>query len=637
MRPSAIHVGAAVGAALIPILALLWASGAPLFLGIRIWTEQLLIASVALAMGLCFLKRSFARRAREAEDAPWYDRIAALFAFAYGIYLVWRFPYLTENLFYAQDEALIVASIGLVLLLETVRRAIGWPLIAILGAICLYALFADHLTGPLQSRAVKPERLVIFAILDSASMVGAALTIAVVVVVPYVVLARLLMASGGSSFFSDLSVSLLGGTRGGAGKIAVLGSAFFGSISGSAVSNVASTGAITIPLMTKAGYRPKTAAAIEASSSTGGQLVPPIMGASAFLLAENLRVPYSEVVAAALIPAILYYVSLLAFADFEAARRDLKPIEGDRPSVWSVLRRGWFVLMPFFLLIIGLFAFNLRPETAALVALGALFVIALFKTYEGPRISGRDLIQTLVDAGKIALDIILICAVASIVIGVFNLSGLSFGLTFFLVQVGQGSLLLLLGLTAVLCIILGMGLPTVGVYLLLAALAAPPLIELGIQPMAAHLFVLYFGMLSMITPPVAIAAFVAANMARAPAMMTAVEAVRVGWTAFLVPMLFVGSPALLMMGAGPFDSLLAMATATAGICLVTAGVVGWFRVLLTPVTRILCVAVGLALFVPHSMIEFGPALNIAGAIGGALIWVFAARLGTAAAPAAKRI
>lgn len=631
-----IHNGASVCAALIPVLALLWASGAPLFLGILVWTEQLLIASATLAMALCFLMRSVTRNGRQAEEAPWFDRAAAVFALCYGVYLTLRFPYLTENLFYAQQEALIVASIGLVLLLETVRRAIGWPLILILAGICLYALFSDQLSGPLQSRAVKPERLVVFAILDSASMVGAALTIAVVVVVPYVVLARLLLASGGSAVFSDLSVSLIGGTRGGAGKIAVLGSALFGSISGTAVSNVASTGAITIPLMTKAGYRPKTAAAIEAASSTGGQLVPPIMGASAFLMAENLRIPYSEVVVAALIPSILYYVSLLVFADFEAARRNLKPVEGERPSVSSVLRRGWFVLLPFAILIIGLFAFNLRPETAALVALGALFVIALYKTYEGRRLSARDVIKTLVDAGHIAVDIVLICAIASIVIGVFNLSGLSFGLTFFLVQVGQGSLILLLGLTAVLCIILGMGLPTVGVYLLLAALAAPPLIELGIQPMAAHLFVLYFGMLSMITPPVAIAAFVAANMARAPAMLTAVEAVRIGWTAFLVPMLFVASPALLMMGSGWLESGLALVTAICGIGLVTAGVVGWFRVTLTAPARLACIVAGLSLFVPHSMVDFGVVLNCAGLIGGALLWVFAQRLGNGAEAARER-
>jgi TRAP transporter 4TM/12TM fusion protein len=617
---------AVICAVLIPVLALLWASGAPLALGLRVWTEQLLIASVGLAMALSFLTKSVRREARQIDEAPTYDRMLATIALVYGLFLTLRFPYLTENLFYAPREALVVAAIGIVLLAETVRRAIGLPLLVILATICLYALFAEHLTGPLQSRSVGPARLATFAILDSASMTGAALTIGVVVVVPYIVLARLLLASGGSAFFSDLSISLLGGTRGGAGKIAVLGSAFFGSISGSAVSNVASTGAITIPLMIKAGYRARTAAAIEASASTGGQLVPPIMGASAFLLAENLQVAYAAVISAALIPAILYYVSLLAFADFEAARRNLKPVEGTRPRTANVMLRGWFVLTPFAILVFGLFTFNWRPEMAALVAVCTLFAVALFKTYDGPRITISCLWVTLIEAGRTSVDIILICAVASIVIGIFNLSGLSFGLTFFLVQVGQGSLILLLLLTAILCIILGMGLPTVGVYLLLAALAAPPLIELGISPMSAHLFVLYFGMLSMITPPVAIAAFVAANMANTPPMATAVEAVRVGWTAFIVPFLFVASPALLMIESSWGDIALSLLTAIVGILMVTGGVVGWLRVSLGPLLRVASVAAGIMLLITHTALDFGWAINGVGAVLSALIWVAAGRM-----------
>lgn len=627
-----IHLVTALAAAAISILALIWASGAPLILGIRVWTEQLLLAAVSLSMTVCFLTRAYNRKPRQAAEAPLYDRALALIAFCFGVFLTLRFPYLSDNLFYARTEALIVAMIGAALLIETVRRAVGWPLIMILGAICLYAMFSDQLSGPLQSRAIGPDRLVTFAILDSASMVGAALTIAVVVVVPYVVLARLLMASGGTVFFSDMSVALLGGTRGGAGKIAVLGSAFFGSISGSAVSNVASTGAITIPLMTKAGYRPKTAAAIEATASTGGQLVPPIMGASAFLLAENLGVAYSDVVIAALVPSLLFYVSLIAFADFEAARRNILPIEGERPSVRSVLRKGWFVLTPFAILIFGLFSLNMRPETAALSALCTLFVIALFRTYEGGRLKAPDVAKALAEAGKTSVDIILICAIAGIVIGIFNLSGLSFGLTFFLVQVGQGSLVILLILTGVLCIILGMGLPTIGVYLLLAALAAPPLIELGIEPMAAHLFVLYFGMMSMITPPVAIAAFVAANLAKAPAMTTAVEAVRIGWTAYIVPMIFVGSPALLLAAPSWMDSAFATVTAALGICLVTAGVTGWFRANLNPLMRIMAIITGMALFIPHTVFSWAIALDIVAGLVAAAIWVLSPRMAPKAIP-----
>ncbi|MEO1687214.1 MAG: TRAP transporter fused permease subunit, partial [Pseudomonadota bacterium] len=422
--------------------------------------------------------------------------------------------------------------------------------------------------------------------------------------------------------FSDISTSLMGRSRGGAGKIAILGSALFGSVSGSAVSNVASTGAITIPLMMRGGYRPRTAAAIEAAASTGGQLMPPIMGASAFLLAENLQVSYGEVVLAALIPSVLYYIALFLFADLEAARRGIDPVpEHLIPRVTAVLRRGWFVPLPFAVLLTGLFAFNLRPETAALYAVLALFAVSLARTYDGPRIQAAELWRALSRAGRAGVEIVLICAVAGMIIGLFARSGLSFGMSFFLIQLGEASLLLLLVVTAAVCVLLGMGLPTVGVYLLLATLAAPPLIELGLEPMAAHLFVLYFGMLSMITPPVAIAAFVAANMAGAPPMRTGWEAVRIAWPAYVTPFLFAASPALILIGA-PMDSAVAAATALIGVYLVTAGAAGWLGGPLSPGLRGAAAACGLAALIPHAPEDLWLlAVNLAGIAGGAALWV----------------
>jgi len=265
----------------------------------------------------------------------------------------------------------------------------GWALIVILAAVCLYALVSGSLSGPLQSRSIAPDRLLTFLMLDSASLTGVALYIAVSVVVPFLILAQLLLASGGSAFFSDLSLALTGRKRGGAGKIAIVGSAFFGSISGSAVSNVALTGAITIPLMKAGGYKPKTAAAIEAAASTGGQLMPPIMGAAAFLLAENLQVSYGTVMVAAIVPSLLYYVSLFIFADLEAGRLNIAPVSEDRiPLASGVLRKGWFLLVPFVVLLGGLFALNMRPETAALYAVGVRFLLSLVRTYDGRRITG---------------------------------------------------------------------------------------------------------------------------------------------------------------------------------------------------------------------------------------------------------
>lgn len=583
-------------AALCTVSAIVWSSSLPLFIGWRLYSEQVLLLVLCACMAITFVTRPRTRGRDAAADT--FDKALAVAALIWGVVMVVRFPVLSQSVFYHPTEALILSATGLCLLLEAVRRAMGWALIVILGFVCLYALVSSHLTGPMQSRSIRWDRLVTFMVLDSASLAGAALYIAVAVVLPFLILAQLLLQTGGSAFFSDLSVAVAGRSRGGAGKIAILGSAMFGSVSGSAVSNVASTGAITIPLMKEGGYRPKTAAAIEASASTGGQLMPPIMGASAFLLAENLQVAYGEVVMAALIPSILFYAALFVFADLEAGRRNIAAVDPARiPPLGRVMRDGWFVVLPFAVLLFCLFSLNLRPETSALYAILVLFVVSLFVTYKAGRIKPGALIDTLVKAGRSAVEVVLICAIAGIIIGLFSRSGLSFGMGFFLVKLGEGSLLLLLLVTAGVCILMGMGLPTVGVYLLLSTLAAPPLIELGLSPMSAHLFVLYFGMLSMLTPPVAIAAFVAANMANAPPMRTGIEAVRIAWPAFLVPFLFVLSPALLFDGPG-WQVAATVATALGGVYLITAGVVGFARIPLGILWRCFFVAVGLAALWP---------------------------------------
>ncbi len=604
-------------AALITLTAIFWSSGAPLWIGWRVYSEQVLIVALALAMTVTYLTRPAGPRSL--------SLLAAFASMAFGVWLAARFPTLSENVFYHPTEALAISILGFLLIVEAVRRTMGWSLIVILASVCIYALFASNFSGPLQSRSIAPDRLLTFLMLDSASLAGAALSIAVAVVVPFLILSQLLLATGGSAFFSDLSLALAGRRRGGAGKISILGSAFFGSVSGSAVSNVASTGAITIPMMKDGGYRPKTAAAIEAAASTGGQLMPPIMGAAAFLLAENLQASYVDVMLAALIPSILYYFSLFVFADLEAGRLNIARVEESRiPALAGVLRKGWFVFAPFVVLLVGLFSFNLRPETAALVAILVLLLLSLVQTYDGRRIRLKVVVEVLISAGRAAVEIILICAIAGMIIGLVARSGLSFGLGFFLVQLGESSLLLLLLVTAAVCIVMGMGLPTVGVYLLLASLAAPPLVELGLKPMAAHLFVLYFGMLSMLTPPVAIAAFVAANLAKAPPMATGWEAVRIGWPAYLIPFFFAAAPALLFDGTG-WQIALTAGKALAGVYTVTAAIVGYLSRPLSRAERLALAACGVAVLCPLETFEGAAWLNIAGLLTSILFWAFATR------------
>ena len=580
---------------MITFTAVFWSSGAPLWFDWRVYPEQILLVALAFALAVAFLTRPGSLHSLSI--------ILAILSLLFGSWLAIRFPVLSENVFYHPTEALVVSLLGIVLILEAVRRTMGWSLIVILGLVCLYALFSSNFSGPLQSRSISPDRLLKFLVLDSASLAGAALTIAVAVVVPFLILAQLLLATGGAKFFSDFSLAIAGRKRGGAGKIAILGSAFFGSVSGSAVSNVASTGAITIPMMKDGGYQKETAGAIEAAASTGGQLMPPIMGAAAFLLAENLQANYIDVMKAALIPSILYYISLFMFADLEAGRRQIDRVpEHMIPNLSAVMKRGWFVFIPFALILIALFNFNLRPETAALVAVLSFIIISLFLRYDGSKLDISLFLKSFISAGKAAVEIILICAIAGMIIGLVARSGLSFGLGFFLVQLGKSSLLLLLIVTAVVCIVMGMGLPTVGVYLLLASLAAPPLVELGLNPMAAHLFVLYFGMLSMLTPPVAIAAFVAANLAKADAMRTALEAVRIGWPAYLIPFIFIATPELLLNGSLPMI-LIMFVKSLIGVAIITSGIVGFWKVELNSFERLLLMISGIIVLLPVSLAD----------------------------------
>lgn len=597
----------------ITITAVLWSSGAPLWIGWRVYPEQILLVALSLAMAVSYLNNP--------GKYNFLSIFLSVVSLMFGIWLAVRFPVLSENVFYHPTEALIISMIGITLIVEAVRRTMGWSLIIILALVCLYALFSSNFSGPLQSRSIAPDRLLKFLILDSASLAGTALTIAVAVVVPFLILSQLLLATGGSQFFSDFSLAIAGRKRGGSGKIAILGSAFFGSVSGSAVSNVASTGAITIPMMKDGGYKNETAGAIEAAASTGGQLMPPIMGAAAFLLAENLQASYIDVMAAAIIPSLLYYISLFMFADLEAGRRKINRVpENLIPRLSKVIKRGWFVFIPFAVILIGLFNFHLRPETAALIAIVVFILLSLFLRYDNSQLDFGIYLRSFIAAGKAAVEIILICAIAGMIIGLVARSGLSFGLGFFLVQLGKSSLLLLLVVTATVCIVMGMGLPTVGVYLLLASLAAPPLVELGLNPMAAHLFVLYFGMLSMLTPPVAIAAFVAANLAKADAMRTALESVRIGWPAYLIPFLFVVTPELLFEGS-LIAILVLFCKSLVGVFIITSGIVGFINTNLNLISRCAFVILGVAILMPHEVANGIMWLNIiATSIGGIVIW-----------------
>ncbi|MBM3505892.1 MAG: TRAP transporter fused permease subunit [Alphaproteobacteria bacterium] len=592
----------------------------PSYLGTAIHLERLIALALAVSVALPFLTHDYRGRSRSS-GPPLLDMALALLAFSAGSYLVVRYPEIASNSFANREEAFTVGVILLPLIIEALRRTAGLGLTFIVMAFIAYGLIGHLVPGDLQGRSQPFVRLVAYLTIDPNALFGAPLRIIVTVVITFIFLGALLGRSGGSQWFTDLAMAIAGRSRGGSAKIAVVASALFGTISGSAVANVVATGVVTIPMMRRAGYSKASAGAFEAVASTGGQIMPPVMGAAAFLMAQFLSVPYADVMIAALLPAMLYYLAIFIQADLEAAARRIAAIPADqiRP-VGRVFVEGWHFLVPFAVLLVAIFELNKEPETAALWACATLIVLSFVLPYRGQRLDIGGLVRSVWETGTAAPDIVVIGAMAGLIIGVIEVTGLGFGLTLVLVQIGESSLLLLLLLTAVVALVLGMGMPTTAVYFLVATLAAPPLIRLGVEPTAAHMFVFYYGILSMITPPVAIAAFAAANLAEAKPIDTAVLACRYGWPAFLVPFLFVLSPELLFQG-DTADVVLTMVTACAGVWFASIGAAGFWRRALPAGFRALLLLSGVALLIPHTAFSGATWLNLgAGLVGAALLW-----------------
>lgn len=613
------------------------AEGADLYreVGLVLYNEQRLISLLGIGIAALFIVKP-ARRGTTRTGVPWYDAAAALLGVAVCAYAAWDYERILESLFERPADAVGVSVILIALIAEGLRRTAGNVLFYFMLLFIAFGLLGHYVPGQFQGREVDFDRMVIYIGLDSNGLVGIPLTVSTTIVIAFIYFGTLLDLSGGSRFFTDISTALMGRYRGGSAKIAITASSLFGSISGSAVSNVVSTGVITIPLMRKGGYPAHAAGAIEAVASTGGQLMPPMMGAAAFVMAEFLQIEYRDVVLAALIPAGLYYAALFIQADLFAARDGITRVDEDLiPPRWPVFRAGWPYIVPFAVVILCLFQFNLRPHSSALWAAGSLIPIGLFLGYKGERMKLRAVLDALTRTGGIVLQIVMIGAMAGIIIGVLNITGLGFALTQGLVQIAGGSLILILLMAAFISIILGMGMPTLGVYLLLATLVAPSMVEVGVTPMAAHLFALYFGMLSMITPPVAIAAFAAATVADSDPIKTAMAAVAFGWSAYVVPFLFVASPELIMQGE-PWHVTLAVVTALAGVWLISAAVVGFFTRPLGAPMRGLFVLAGVALLLPASAFPGAAWSDLAGlvlAVPLIALEVTAARKARATAPA----
>ena len=618
----AINTLTKVAAASITVLSILWALQVPLFFNIEMARTQFLALLLGVAIALVYLNSA----SEQSTSAALYCNIAAAaLAFSTFAWIAYDYQRFLMDFAYLTIEMQVLGVIALLLTLEAIRRATGWILLSLVAVFLLYALFGEQVPDPLTGISSTPEELAVYLTFDPNAILGTPLSVVATIVIVFVFFGKILVNTGCGEFFIDLAMAGMGKKRGGAAKISIVGSALFGSISGSAVSNVVTTGVMTIPLMKRSGYNGRQAGAIEAIASTGGQLMPPIMGAAAFLMAQALEVPYAEVVLAALIPAILYYVSVFIQVDLIAARDNISAVENEEQrSVKAVMSEGWHFLLPFAILLYAMFALNVSAAMAALYGTAAIIVGGFLRSYQGHRLNLRSMFACLPETGMAVMELTMIVAGAGLVIGLLNISSGGFALTLALVQLGESSLVILLMVSAGVCILLGMGMPTSGVYVLLAALVAPSLIETGIDPMAAHMFILYFGMMSMITPPIALAAFAAATISEEKPMRTGFEAMRLGWVAYVVPLLFIFSPALIMK-----DSALSIATAfvltVSGVYFITVCIVGYCKTAIKLPTRLLLLLCGVLAMLPAAILGYGIAPAVAAVVAGIAILKFSPR------------
>jgi TRAP transporter 4TM/12TM fusion protein len=600
-----------VSAFLLAALCVFWALDPQTMFGFAVYREQFLALVLGLTLSTCYLTVTVRRR--ETQRLAWYDAVAAFVGLAVAIWMSWYWERLLAAVGDQTNEVLILGVIVVFLVMEGLRRVTGLPLFIVVVVFIAYALVGDKVPGELKALPVSLRQLMTYLAFDPTSVFGTPFTIGAQVVVIFIFLGQLLLKTHGGEFFTDLAMATMGRQRGGAAKVAVVASALFGSISGSATSNVASTGVLTIPLMRSTGYSAVEAGAIEAVASTGGQFMPPIMGAAAFLMAEFLEIAYSKVVVAAIVPALLYYFAVFVQVDLLAARRGIDVVEQKIPRTRTVLKDGWHFIVPFALLLYVLFELLRSAQEAAVWATGAIIVLGMVFPYKGARLRPWQIVEAFIETGRISVELLLILGGAGFVIGVLNVTGLGFALTFFLIHLGGNSEILLLIIAACACIVLGMGMPTSGVYVLLAALIAPALVQVGVQQLAAHMFILYFGMMSMITPPIALAAFAAAALSKADAMTIGFTAMRLGWVAYIIPFLFVFAPSLLLIGS-TYDIVLNIATAVIGVYVISVAALGYFTRPISLPWRMALLAVGVAALLPTVLTPGGAFVELTGSV-----------------------
>ena len=549
---------------------------------------------VGFLLLLTFLLYPALQRAKPATRIPWYDWILALTGFALGFYQ-WIFE---GDLVQRSGEPtmidLLVGTVVIVLVFEAARRILGVALPIVCGLFLLYGLFGQYLPGELASRGYSFAQVVDQLGFGTEGIYGIPTLVSATYIFLFILFGSFLEHAGMIRLFNSVALGFVGSAQGGPAKVAVISSGFMGTISGSGVANVLTIGQFTIPLMKRFGYTPVFAGAVEATSSMGGQIMPPVMGAVAFIMAETLNVPYADIVKAAVIPAFLYYFTVFVMVHLEAGRLKLLGIPKDQcPNPWRAIQENWYLILPLAVLVAMLFH-GFTPMFAGLmglaltsimilgmaiaarisytafrvvfwVAMGlsaasfakwgiqpvmaVIAVLAIVNLFiDGGRKTLRTMKMSLVDGARQALPVGVACAVVGVIIGVLTLTGVASSIAGYILTVGQQSLFASLVLTMIVCLVLGMGIPTIPNYIITSSIAAPALLKLGVPLIVSHMFVFYFGIMADLTPPVALAAFAASSIARASPMAIGFKATQIAIAGFVVPYMAVYAPALMLQG-----------------------------------------------------------------------------------------
>jgi len=553
-----------------------------------------------------------ARAGNEDNRLHWYNWALAIFAGYIGLYMALNYMRIMEAGGDYSRMDYFAAGFGILLTLEAARRVVGLPIVCLATFFLLFSYFGAYFPGFMSHRGYSLERIASHMYLTTEGILGIPLGVAATFIYLFILFGSFREKSGLGQLFIDISNAVAGWASGGPAKMAVVTSALEGTVSGSSVANTVESGSLTIPMMKRLGYRPEFAAAVEASSSTGGQIMPPIMGAAAFIMAEFLNVPYLDIAKAAAIPACLYFFGVFMEVHFEAKRCNLRGLSRDElPRFADVMKERGHLFVPLFAIIIFL-SIGFTPLYAALMGLVTCIIAGALK--KATRMSPRQIADGFELGARNAVGVALACASAGMIIGAITLTGLGLKLGNGLVELAGGNLLLTLIFTMITSLILGMGVPTTANYIITSTIAAPALIQLGVHPLAAHMFVFYFGIVADITPPVALAAYAGAGIAKSNPFWTGVTSTKLAIGAFLTPYIFVYNTSMLWIGTTWYGMIQTLITSCAGMTAIGAAMIGFFVAPMNWFERILFVIGGLLLVDPGTVTDIMGLVLLTGCI-----------------------